>query len=75
MSKALRAVCGYTNRDWAKYRIAKDVWGSSESVVVGHRHQSRYLITQLVADIGIKALPHGSFVGAFGHGHIVDVLW
>ena len=30
-------------------------------------------ITHLVVDIGIIALPGGSFVGTFGHGHVVDV--
>ena len=42
MSEARRAVCWYTNQGWAKYRIAKDVWDSSESVVVGHKHRLRY---------------------------------
>ena len=32
------------------------------------------VITHLVADVGIRALPRGSFVGTFGHGHVVDVL-
>ena len=36
--QALRAVYWNTNQGWAKYHIAKDVWGSSESVVVGHKH-------------------------------------
>ena len=31
------------------------------------------LITHLVADVGITALPHGLFVRTFGHGHVVDV--
>ena len=32
------------------------------------------VITHLVADVRIRALPRGSFVGTFGHGHVVDVL-
>ena len=33
-----------------------------------------HVITHLVADVGTRALPRGSFVGTFGHGHVVDVL-
>ena len=25
-------------------------------------------------DVGIRALPRGSFAGTFGHGHVADVL-
>ena len=32
------------------------------------------VITHLVADVKIRALPRGSFFGTFGHGHVVDVL-
>ena len=32
------------------------------------------VITHLVADVGIRAHPCGSFVGTFGHSHVVDVL-
>ena len=52
MSEALRAVYWYMNQGWAKYPIAKDVYGPSESVVVGQRHQSRYFAAHVVVWYG-----------------------
>ena len=43
MSEAPRAFFWYTNQGWAKYRIAKDVLRSSESVVVAQGTGQRTL--------------------------------